>query len=153
MACWLAAAVLFGARAGWLSLPLRLRGGADVSAAVSHRMAAMSHRIAGTGLELGPRPGRPKPLIERFLGDWGPHHHVAALTLAKARKWDCVQTRVKLRAGNYHMKVGPGGAEIVVPGEARAVETEVDNARFLNLLAGALIDPHVETRVVDTLKD
>ena len=150
---WLAAAVLFGARARWLSLPLSLRGGPAASAAISHRMAAMSHRMACTGFELGPTPPRPKPLIEWFLGDWSPHHHVAALTLAKAQKWDCVQTRVKLRAGNYHMKVGPGGAEIVVPGEARAVETEVDKARFLNLLAGALIDPKNEVQVVDMLKD
>ena len=41
---WLAAAILFGVRDGWLSLPLRLRGQSEVSAAVSHRMAQMSHR-------------------------------------------------------------------------------------------------------------
>lgn len=34
-----------------------------------------------------------------------------------------------------------------------AVETEVDKARFLNLLAGALIDPKNEVQVVDMLKD
>ena len=51
---WLAAALLFGARAGWLTLPLPLRGGAAASAAISHRMAALSHRLANTGFVLGP---------------------------------------------------------------------------------------------------
>ena len=65
----LAAALLFGARAGWLALPLSLRGGAAASAAVSHRMAALSHRLADTGFELGPAPARPKVLAELFVGE------------------------------------------------------------------------------------
>lgn len=150
---WLAAAVLFGARSGWLSLPLSLRGGPAASRAVSHRMAAMSHRMADTGFKLGPAPDRPKPLAECFLGNWGPRQHSVALELARAQKWDCVETRVRLGQGDYRMEVARGGLEIVFPGEAKAVETVVDKSRFLKLLAEtAIIDPKIEVRAVEKLK-
>ena len=53
---WLAAAILFGVRDGWLNLPLRLRGPRCLSAAVSHRMAQLAHRLAGSELDLGAAP-------------------------------------------------------------------------------------------------
>ena len=149
----LAAALLFGARAGWLGLPLSLRGGAAASAAVSHRMAALSHRLADTGFELGPAPARPKPLAELFAGAWNARRRNAAVDLARAQKWDCLRTRVKLSVGDYVVKVGRGGTEIVFPGEARAVETEVDRPRFRALLAAASIDPEHEAAVVEMLAD
>jgi hypothetical protein len=148
----LAAALLFGARAGWLALPLPLRGGAAASAAVSHRMAALSHRLADTGFGLGPAPARPKPLAEAFAGPWNARQQNAAVSLAKAQNWtDCLQTRVKLGAGDYVLKVGRGGTEIVFPGEARAVETDVDRPRFSTRLAAASIDPEHETAVMKML--
>ena len=148
----LAAALLFGARAGWLELPLPLRGGAAASAAVSHRMAALSHRLAGTGFEPGPAPARPKLLAERFAGDWDARQRDAAAALARKQQWtDCLRTRVRLGAGDYVLKVGRGGTEIVFPGEARAVETEVDRPRFSTRLAAAAIDPEHEAAVVGML--
>lgn len=150
---WLAAAVLFGARSGWLSLPLSLRGGSTVSRAVSHRMASMSHRMAGTGFDLGPAPERPKPLAEWFLGSWSARQRSAALELARAQGWNCVETRVKLGQGDYRMEVGRGGMEIVFPGEAKAVDTAVEKGRFLKLLTEtAIVDPRIEARVVEKLK-
>ena len=149
---WLAAALLFGARAGWLALPLSLRGGPAASAAVSHRMAALSHRVADTGFELGPAPARPKPLAELFAGPWNARQQNAAVSLARAQEWtDCLRTRVKLSAGEYVLKVGRGGTELVFPGEARAVETDVDRPRFSTLLAEASIDPEHEAAVVEML--
>ena len=151
---WLAAALLFGARAGWLALPLSLRGRPAASAAVSHRMAALSHRQADTGFELGPAPARPKPLAELFAGPWNARQRNAAVSLARAQKWTaCLQTRVKLGAGNYVLKVGRGGTEIVFPGEARAIETDVDRPRFSTLLAAASIDPEHEAAVMEMLAD
>ena len=150
----LAAALLFGARAGWLALPLSLRGGAAASAAVSHRMAALSHRLADTGFELGPAPARPKLLAELFAGEWSARQRDAAVALARTQKWtECLQTRVRLGPGGYELKVGRGGAEIVFPGEARAIETEVDRARFATLLAATSIDPEHEAAVVGMLED
>ena len=150
----LAAALLFGARAGWLALPLSLRGGAAASAAVSHRMAALSHRLADTGFELGPAPARPKALAELFAGEWSARQQDAAVALARKQKWtDCLQTRVTLGPGDYALKVGRGGTEIVFPGEARAIETEVDRPRFRTLLAAAAIDPEHEAAVIAMLED
>ena len=150
---WLAAAVLFGARSGWLSLPLSLRGGPAASRAVSHRMAAMSHRMADSGFDLGPAPERPKPLAEWFLGDWSVRHRSAALELARKQGWGCVETRVRLGQGDYRLEVGRGGMEIVFPGEAKAVKTAVDKGRFLKLLAQtAVVDPSIETRTVEKLR-
>ena len=64
---YIAAAILFAARDGWLGLPLQLRNFPGSHAAVSHRMAAMSHRMTRTGLDLGLPPPRPLPLRELFL--------------------------------------------------------------------------------------
>ena len=150
---WLAAAILFGARSGWLSLPLSLRGGPTVSRAVSHRMCAMSHRMADSGFDLGPAPERPKPLAEWFVGSWSARQRSAALELARKQAWDCIETRVKLGRGDYRLEVGQGGMEIVFPGEAKAVHTAVDRDRFLKFLADAAVaDPKIEARVVAKLR-
>ena len=149
---WLAAALLFGARTGWLELPLSLRGGAAASAAVCHRMAALGHRLADTGFELGPVPARPKTLAELFAGEWTAGQRHAAVALAREQKWtDCLQTRVRLGSGDYVLRVGRGGTEIVFPGEARAVETEVNRPRFSTLLAAASNSPEQEAAVIETL--
>ena len=149
---WLAAAVLFGARSGWLSLPLSLRGGSEASRAVSHRMAAMSQRLAATGFDLGPAAERPKPPVEWFLGKWSAGQRSAALELTRRLQWDCVETRVKLGHGAYRLKVTRGGIEIVFQGEAKSVDAEVNRDRFLKLLAGeAIIDPKIEKRLVEKL--
>ena len=150
---WLAAAVLFGARSGWLSLPLSLRGGPTVSRAVSHRMCVMSHRMADSGFDPGPAPERPKPLAEWFIGSWSARQRSAALELARKQGWDCIETRVKLGQGDYRMEVARGGMEIVFPGEAKAVDTAVDRDRFLKFLAEtAIADPKIEARVVEKLR-
>lgn len=151
---WLAAGLLFGARAGWLTLPLPLRGGAAASAAVSHRMAALSHRLTDSGFDLGPAPARRRLLAERFAGDWDARHQNAALALARALKWtDCLRTRIKLGPGDHVLRVGRGGLEIVLQGETRTVETEVERPRFSERLAAAPIDPEYEAEVIEMLAD
>ena len=150
----LAAALLFGARAGWLALPLSLRGGAAASAAVSHRMAALSHRLTDSGFELGPPPARPKLLAEWFAGEWNTGQMHAALALARALKWtDCLRTLIKLGPGDHVLRSGRGGPEIVLQGEARAIETEVDRLKFSKRLAADSIDPEYEAAVAEMLAD
>ena len=56
---WVHAAILFGARSGWLRLPLTLREGKVMESAVSYRMAAFYHRLAETGVDLGEMPEMP----------------------------------------------------------------------------------------------
>ena len=125
---WLVAAILFGVRDGWMSLPLRLRDHPGLADAVSHRMARMSHRISGTGLELGEPPARIRPLRELF-GDgsaWRAREKSAALGLARTQKWDCVHTRINLGPGEYRLTVKGGSTVIELPGEPR-IEPEVDS--------------------------
>jgi len=151
---WLAAAILFGVRDGWLDLPLRLRGGRELSDAVSHRMARLSHRMAATGLELGEPPPRIRPLRELF-GDgstWRAREKSAALALARAQKWDCVHTRIGLGAGEYRLVVTAGSTSIEVPGEPR-ISPEVDRDRFFELLSGARLDHATEAKVRKELGD
>ena len=45
---------------------VRLRDGRTLSDAVSHRMARMGRRIAETKLDLGPAPGKVRPLRKLF---------------------------------------------------------------------------------------
>ena len=145
---WLAAAILFGVRDGWMNLPLRLRAGRALSDAVSHRMARMSHRIAGTGFDLGAAPPRVRPLRELF-GDgstWRSREKSAAVALARARKWDCVHTRIGLGPGEYTLTVKGGATYIDLPGEPR-ISPEIDLDRFFESLAGARLDPEAEAKI------
>lgn len=150
---WLAAAILFGVRDGWMGLPLRLRSGRDLADAVSHRMACLSHRIGGTGIDLGEPPARPRPLRELF-GDgshWRARERTAALQLARAQKWDCVHTRISLGAGEYRLVVKGGSTQIEVPGEPR-MSPEVDLDRFLDLLSNVRVDHVIEAKVRKALE-
>ncbi len=148
---WLGAAILFGVRDGWLGLPLRLRAHPGLAAAVSHRMARTSLRIAGSGFDLGPAPPRARPLRE-VLGDgaaWqraGGQQANAPLELARLRKWDCVSTRISLGTGEYTLTVKGGSVRIDLPGEPR-VSSEIDRERFFALLADARLDGETEAKV------
>ena len=150
---WLAAAILFGVRDGWMNLPLRLRGGRDLSDAVSHRMARLSHRMAATGLDLGEAPPRVRPLRELF-GDgsaWRAGEKSAALELARTLKWDCVHTRINLGPGEYKLTVRGGSTRIELPGEPR-ITPDLDLGRFFELLAANRLDHRVEAKVREKLR-
>lgn len=145
---WLAAAILFGVRDGWMGLPLRLRAGRGLADAVSHRMARLSHHVGSTGIDLGEPPERPRPLRELF-GDgshWRSRERTAALQLVRAQKWDCVHTRVSLGAGEYRLVVKGGSTHIEVPGEPR-ISPEIDLDRFLDLLSSVRVDRVTEAKV------
>ena len=70
----------------------------------------------------------------------------AALELARARKWDCVHTRIKLRPGEYKLVVGGGSAHLELSGEPR-ISPEIDRHRFFELLAGTRPDHEAEAKV------
>ena len=145
---WLAAAILFGVRDGWMSLPLRLRAGRKLSNAVSHRMARLSHRISGTGLLLGDAPPRVQPLREVFgdVSAWKRADKSAALALARSQKWNCVHTRINLGPGEYKLTVRGGSTLIELPGEPR-ISPEIDTARFFDLLGRTRLDHVSEAEV------
>ena len=134
--------------AGWLILPLRLRGPQDLSAAVSHRMAQMAHRLAGTELDLGDAPAMPVLLRELFGdgGDWRASERAAALELARLYKWDCVRTRINLGPGEYKLTVKRGSTYIELPGTPK-IDPEIERDQFLSLLANARLDGETEAKV------
>ena len=138
---WLAAAILFGVRDGWLKLPNRLRYGRDLVDAVSHRMARLSHQIANTGLELGKAPPRPRPLRELFGedSDWRSKEKKAALALARNENWNCINTSVTLRTGEYKLFVKGTSVRIELPGEPK-VTPEIDKNNFFKMLAVSRLD-------------
>ena len=144
----LAAAVLFGVRDGWLGLPLRLRAVPGLPAAVSHRMARMAQRLAGSGLDLGASPARVRPLRELFgaRSAWRARESRTAIELARANGWDCIRTRISLGRGEYRLTVEGGAAHIELEGEPQ-VTPEVDPERFFRFLTAARIDHKVEARV------
>ena len=149
---WLAAAILFGVRDGWMSLPLRLRTGRQLSDAVSHRMACLSHRISNTDLHLGHPTPRVHPLRELF-GDgsaWKSAEKSAALALARLQKWNCVHTRINLGPGEHKLTVKGGSIHIEMPGEPR-ISPEIDTGRFFDLLARTRLDHVIEAEVRKSL--
>ncbi len=134
---FLAAAVLFAARDGWLGLPLDLRGHPGISDAITHRMAAMAHKIQGLNIDIGPPPSRPVPLLELFIpdpGDWTAVQKKAALLIARESRWDCINTRISLGRGQYRMELDGRGLHIFLPGEVKAVVSEVDKEVFFEKL-------------------
>ncbi len=135
---YVAAGILFAAREGWLGLSLDLRDHPGLQDAVSHRMAAMAHRISNSGMNLGDPPSRPIPLRELFTPGprgWIKAQNKAALALARDCDWDCIQTRINLGNGDYRLMVDGKGMHILLAGEAKAVTTEVDREQFLANLA------------------
>lgn len=145
----LAAAVLFGARDGYISLPTALRGDAATTFAISHRMASLSHRIQNTRLDFGEPPLRPIPLVELFLGDWNDYEQASALRIARKQRWDCIQTHVEIGPGEYQMKVKRGGTVFILEGEPKAVEVMALRHKFLTCLAEAVrLNPAVESRIL-----
>lgn len=152
---YIAAAILFAARDGWLGLPLQLRNFPGLQAAVSHRMASMAHRMASTDLDLGLPPPRPLPLRELFLPGqkgWNAVQKDAALLLARECKWGCIQTRISLGKGDYRLVLDGSKMHIIVAGEAKAVVTEVDHEQFLVALANTPISDKQDRKVRDLLK-
>ena len=145
----LATAILFGAREGWLGLPVGLRSPPELTAAVTHRMAVRAHRVDNSGFGLGEAPPRIVPLRE-LLGAADVHQE-AALLLARRMGWPCVRSRVALRRGEYRLAVERGAANIDFDGEA-PVTTWVDHDELLARLAIERIGPTVEEEVRQRVK-
>ena len=146
----IAAAVLFGARHGWQDLPLDLREVPDgLGQAVTHRIAAMAHRLAGTGIDLGDPPPRCRPLRELFTYDaeWRARQQKAALLLARKSRWDCIDTVVRLGGGTYELRVGCDELQVVFKGEPKAVGVEVNPDRFFKCLSHSRIEGKLDAEV------
>jgi len=139
---YVAASILFAARDGWIGLPLALRGVNGLQEAVSHRMAELAHRVVKSEIDLGEPPVWPRPLRDLFTpGDkgWSAKQRDAALLLARESKWiECIQTRVLLGKGDYRIVVDGTGVQILLPGEVKNVQTEINQQQFFKLFNKAI---------------
>ncbi|MDE2679233.1 MAG: transposase [Gemmatimonadota bacterium] len=145
----LAAGILFGARDGWLKLPLALRGSPELANAVTHRMAVLAHRLDGSGCELGTAPPRVRPLREIFSdpGGWGSAEEEAALRLASELEWkDCYRTTVTLEPGAYEVRIESGSVYIDCADRPR-VDTHLLGDRFVAHLARSKVDANLEADI------
>jgi len=153
---YVGAAILFAAREGWLGLPLALRDIEGLQAAVSHRMAAMTHHLAGSEIDLGKPPARPVPLRELFVQGatgWTSKQREAALLFARESKWnECINTSINLGKGEYQIVIDGGGVQILIPGDVKAVVREVNPSQFFSLLSRTMISNKTDKKIRLSLK-
>ena len=148
------AAIMFGAREGWLDMPYEHRRGHILSNAVSYRMARLSHRIAGSQLTFGDTPPRSEAFRE-ILGDpsnWKKHHKAIASEIAHIQGWqDCIYSKIKLGTGEYKLITKGGQVSIIAPGEIK-IDLEINGEHFLNLLSASLLSYEVEKKIRESQK-
>jgi hypothetical protein len=151
---YIVVAILFAVREKWLGLPSSLRKLPGLQEACCHRMAEMSHRLAGNSWQIGDRPLRPKSLRELFReAPWSKAQNEAALVLARKCNWDCIRTRVSLKKGEYRLEVDGSGLHFVLDGEPKAVKTEADYEAILEHLANTQIPARTEFAARALLRD
>ena len=147
---YIAAAMLFGARDGWIGLPTELRDQPGLIAAISHRMAAMAHRISGIDIDLGAPPPRCIPLRELFSGGargWSGKQREAAAQLCRDCKWSIINTKISLGKGDYRLLVDGGGTHIIISGEVKAVTSDLDTQEFFHRLAKTRVPGKIEKKI------
>ncbi|CAM5247789.1 hypothetical protein [Stutzerimonas stutzeri] len=125
------AAILFGITEGWMRMSTQQRVRDGLNAVVPAHMAYLSHQISGSGFDLGVLPERRLSLRELF-GEKHPDSKTsnAALGIARACKWDCIKTRIKLGKGAYQLLIDGAGASLLLDGDIKAVEAEIDWEKF-----------------------
>lgn len=150
------AAALFGARSGWMGLPQTLKDTLGLTAATTQRMVVMAHREQGSGLEHGPVPPRVRPLLELLQPNgagWTKRQRDGALYLSRGMNWHGVlKTRISLGKGEYRLEVDGRGAHLLIDGDVKAVNTEVDPSLLFELLAKASVPPKTEAKVRSVLE-
>jgi hypothetical protein len=152
---YILAAILFAAREGWIGLANDLRDLPGLNAAVSHRMAAIAHTIAGSNLDLGQAPERPQSLIELLTAaesSMSSGQKEAALYIARQLKWACLQTQIDLGKGDYQLGVTGAGIRLTLDGDVKAVVTEVLEDDFMVKLLATEIPIKVERKVRELLR-
>ena len=135
-------AILHGISEGWMRVPSSLRERNGLNHVVPVYMAQLSHELSGSTLKLGALPERPRSLLDLFsekLSDSKGNN--AALYIARACKWDCIKTHVKLGKGDYQLRIDGSGVCLILDGDVKTVESFVDQEKFMALLRAEPIIP------------
>lgn len=148
------AAILFGAREGWIGLPLHLKSSLQLRQALFFRMAALARAETTGELEKAPAP----PVLWRDLfcldhtAEWTMKHEQAAVVLAKHRKWDCIHTHVLLGQGEYTLKATRTGLELILKGLEKRITHKIDYDSFVQYLKEALPEETLPGHIQEEVK-
>ncbi|BBO91021.1 hypothetical protein [Desulfosarcina ovata] len=131
----LAAAILFGAREGWIDLAVDLRHGKRFADDMALRMARACHHAAASGLTVATEapPALPLRTLLRASGEEQRQQKriaAAMLEIARRQKWDCIETTIRLPKGQYQLVVEPGSTRLVLDGDVKTVQASVRQELF-----------------------
>jgi hypothetical protein len=151
----IAAALLFGARDGWLRLPRQLRGG-DLSGWVSDRMAYVEQgRKEGCLTFKTPSP--PIALASNLPpagADWSKADEDHALAFARRCGWtNCIHTRITVSPDVRPDQIKPDGRDLLLPGDVTSCVTIVSKNRFMNRLKQSPLNPGIVSGFIHDLKE
>jgi len=137
---YIVAAILFGAREGWINLANDLRHSQEFSENIAYHMAAQCHRSAETGLKLKQPPKRVIPLRE-LLDKEDSNKRLqkkrteAMLEITRQMNWDCIETAISLEKGEYRLIVDQRGTRLILDGDLKRVYAKVDQEKFFDFFA------------------
>ncbi|WP_321495739.1 hypothetical protein [uncultured Desulfobacter sp.] len=136
------AAILFGAREGWMGLSPHLKSSSQLRQAIFFRMAVLARTDIPADLASAPAP----PVLWRNLfildqdsnQEWTDELEQAAVFLAKHQNWDCIHTHVLLGHGEYTLKATRSGLELILDGLEKRIIHKIDRSKFVQHLDQAL---------------
>jgi hypothetical protein len=132
------AAILLGISEGWMRMPAVVRARNGLNIKVPAFMANLSLKRSNTAFSFGKLPERPRSLRDLFLQfPFDKTTNQAALFIARTCKWPCIKTRIKLGKGDYQLSIDGSGVSLVLDGDVKAVEAEIDHEHFLKSLSAA----------------
>ncbi len=132
------AAILLGIAEGWMRMPAVVRARNGLNMKVPAFMANLSLEMSNTAFSFGKLPERPRSLRDYFQQfPFDKTTSQAALHIARACKWPCIKTRIKLGKGDYQLSIDGSGASLVLEGDVKAVEAEIDHYNFIKSLSAA----------------
>ncbi|MDL1958422.1 MAG: hypothetical protein LWX01_09700 [Deltaproteobacteria bacterium] len=137
---YIVAAILFGAREGWINLANDLRHSQEFSENIAYHMAAQCHRSAETGLKLKQPPKRVIPIRE-LLDKEDNNKRLqkkradATLEITRQMNWDCIETTILLEKGEYRLIVDQRGTRLILDGDLKRVYAKVDQEKFFDFFA------------------
>lgn len=130
------AAILLGISEGWMKMPKEVRASNELNIKAPAFMANLSLQMSNSAFSFGTLPDRPRSLRDYFQQfPFDKTTSQAALYIARACKWPCIKTRIKLGKGDYQLSIDGSGASLVLEGDVKAVEAEIDHVHFLKLLS------------------
>ena len=136
----LAAAILFGAREGWIDLAVDLRHSKNFADGLALRMARACHQAAASELTFTGPALQTLPLRALLSGasesaQPPKRMEAAMLDIARRQKWDCIETTIRLPKGQYRLVVEQSSTRLVLEGDVKTVQARVRQKMFWDAMS------------------